>query len=197
MQSVIFNLNQFVMNAIDQKIYATAIANGLNPTIAAIVIAQARYETEDYTSNVFKQNNNLFGYKYVGQSLAVQGTPVPGSEQSTGPKYYAKYSTVEDSVKELVEWIRRRVDGKQFAMQELTTPEGYAAGFGRLPYRYFGVSVSQYAAGLRAKLQTLGDAAGPVVEAANTATGGKIVFAVVVLLLLGSTIFVRSTAGNR
>lgn len=185
------------MNATDQKIYAAAIAQGLSPTIAAIVVAQARYETADYSSNVYKQNNNLFGYKYVGQALAVQGSPVPGSEQSTGPKYYAKYATVEDSVKELVQWIRRRVDGKQFTMQELTTPEGYAAGFGRLPYRFFGVSVAQYAAGLRAKLQTLGDAAGPIVEAANDATGGKIVFAIVVLLLLGSSIFVRSTAGNR
>jgi len=61
----------------DQLIYDAALKGGFNPTSAKLVVAQAKHETCNYTSNVFKKNNNLFGMKFVGQPLAKRGTPAP------------------------------------------------------------------------------------------------------------------------
>jgi uncharacterized FlgJ-related protein len=92
---------------LDQKIYNIAIANGIPDTLAQLIVAQAKHETANYTSNVFKSCNNLFGYKYVGQSLATQCNLSPELD------YYARYATIDDSVLEIVKWIKRRVaDGK-------------------------------------------------------------------------------------
>ena len=40
----------------DQIIYDTAIKEGFNPTAAKLIVAQARFESADYTSNVFQKN---------------------------------------------------------------------------------------------------------------------------------------------
>jgi uncharacterized FlgJ-related protein len=52
-------------NEIDQAIYNTAIEQGFNPTTAKLIAAQARFESADYTSNVFKLNNNTSGIKFT------------------------------------------------------------------------------------------------------------------------------------
>lgn len=171
--------------AIDRLIFQQVVRAGYSPLVAANVAAQARLETADYTSNVFRQNNNLFGYKYVNQRGATQGTPVPGNERSTGPKFYAKYQTLAASVDELLAWIRRRIDGKQFTARELETPDGYAAGFGRAPFRFYGVSVSQYAAGLKSKLRLLSNASSvPDVQTAGLEGWSMLLLAVVAFFML-------------
>ena len=67
---------------LDQTIYQMAVEEGFTPTAAKFVVAQARLESADYGSNVFKNNNNMYGMKYVGQSLAERGTAAPASERS-------------------------------------------------------------------------------------------------------------------
>jgi flagellum-specific peptidoglycan hydrolase FlgJ len=59
------------MANIDQDIYNMAIAEGFSPISAKLIVAQARLESGDYSSNVFVNNNNMFGMKYVGQTLEV------------------------------------------------------------------------------------------------------------------------------
>lgn len=90
----------------DQLIYDAAIKGGFTPTSAKLVVAQARHETGNYTSNVFKKNNNLFGMKFVGQPLAERGTSAPKSEWGCGGKcnsdFYSKYANVQDSVQDLI-----------------------------------------------------------------------------------------------
>jgi uncharacterized FlgJ-related protein len=58
----------------DQLIYETAIRAGFTPTAAKLVVAQARFESADYTSSVFKNNNNTSGMKFIGQPLANERT---------------------------------------------------------------------------------------------------------------------------
>lgn len=140
---------------LDRLIITKAVAKGYPIKTAQIITAQARLESADYSSNVFKLNNNLFGYKYVGQSLAFQGSQVPGSELQTGPRYYAKYNSVEDSIKELFNWIDRRISGGQFYLNDLTSPVNYANAFGKSPYKFYGISPANYASGLDAKLNKI------------------------------------------
>jgi uncharacterized FlgJ-related protein len=131
---------------IDQKIYNTAIEQGFNPKAAKLIVAQARFESADYTSNVFKKNNNTSGVKYIGQKNAVQGTLSPEGN------YYAKYNTVQDSLNDKIvrlynikmrgvtpEQLKNATDATEFA--NLLKQRGY-----------YGSSAAEYAAGLRAKL---------------------------------------------
>jgi len=51
----------------DQQIFNKAISMGIKPIQAKLIVAQARAETGNYLSPVFKNLNNAFGYKYIGQ----------------------------------------------------------------------------------------------------------------------------------
>ena len=66
----------------DQIIYDIAIKNGFSPTSAKLIVGQARFESANYTSAVFRANNNTSGMKYIGQPLASRGTLAPMSERS-------------------------------------------------------------------------------------------------------------------
>lgn len=121
-------------------IYQTAINNGLPDLVAKNLVAQSMLESSydgiPYNSPVFLNNNNSFGYKYVGQSLATQGTLAPQSEwpSPTQPGYYAKYANVSDSALEVIKWIKRRINEGVFQMSDLYTPEGYANAFKKAGY---------------------------------------------------------------
>jgi hypothetical protein len=47
---------------IDQLMYDTAIKQGFTPVAAKLVVAQARFESKDYTSDVFKTNKQQSRY---------------------------------------------------------------------------------------------------------------------------------------
>lgn len=94
------------MENYDQIIYNTAIKHGFTPTSAKFVVGQARFESANYTSAVFKANNNTSGMKFVGQPLATRGTLAPMNERSASCKsggtcknsdHYAKFASVQDS----------------------------------------------------------------------------------------------------
>lgn len=146
---------------IDQIIYDTAIKQGFNPTAAKLIVAQARFESSDYTSNVFKANNNTSGMKFVGQPLATRGTLAPKSERSRqcvengickDSDHYAKFASVADSAKDKI------VRNYNLTMRGVT-PEQLknvkdADEFANLLKRrgYYGGDEKSYAGGLKAKL---------------------------------------------
>jgi uncharacterized FlgJ-related protein len=142
--------------SIDQLIYNTAIQQGFNPTGAKLIAAQARFESADYTSNVFKKNNNTSGIKFIGQANAVRGTLAPANERTCNggcnSDYYAKFNTVQDSINDKIvrlynikmrgvtpEQLKNVTDSTEFA--NLLKQRGY-----------YGASASEYAAGLKSKL---------------------------------------------
>jgi len=134
---------------IDKLIYDLAIKAGFSKKLALLIVAQARFESADYSNNQTKLNNNLFGFKFVGQPLAKQGNKSPEGN------YYAKYASLQDSVKDYIERyfnitragvtpqdLKNSVDSTDFAK--------------KLKQRgYFGASAAQYAAGLESKLQKI------------------------------------------
>lgn len=136
---------------IESLVYKSAIKNGMPVKLAELITAQSKHETKNYTSRVFKLNNNLFGYTWAGQKIARQGTPKPKSEGG----FYAAYDVYEDSVKEIADWIKRRQKGKRFP-QDLTlikTPELYAGLLKNAGY--YGAPLSVYLAGLKRYLKQI------------------------------------------
>jgi len=134
--------------SLDQEIYEAALSKGFSPTAAKLVVAQARHETGNYNSNVFKLNNNLFGMKYVKQPLALQGSPSPKSEGG----FYAKYNSVGDSVKDLI-------DRNYTITRGGVTPEQLKNATDSLDFAtklkargYYGDTISNYANGLKSAL---------------------------------------------
>ena len=148
-------------SAYDQLIYDVAIKNGFKPSAAKLIVAQARFESADYTSNVFKNNNNTSGMKYIGQPLATRGTLAPVSERSASCKkngvcsdrdHYAKFQSVADSARDKIE-RNYNITMKGVTPQQLKnveTPEEFAR---LLKQRgYYDDKETTYANGLKAKL---------------------------------------------
>ena len=135
----------------DERIFNELQSEGIPQILATIIVAQARHETANYTSNVFKSCNNCFGYGYVGQNTARSCLPKP--EGGT----YAGYNSIEDSVRELVLWIRRRQAEGKFPkdLSAIVTPDQYATLLKNSGY--YGDSITNYANGLIYWLQQIGD----------------------------------------
>lgn len=125
---------------------------GLPSTLANLLVAQAQHETDNFASNIFKQQKNGFGYEfYPGSPWQL---PEPGIVADNGSPT-AVYSTLANSTKEIVDWIFRRVREGKFPsnLETITTPDQYAtllkgAGF-------YGDSIANYAAGLKKYFKTV------------------------------------------
>lgn len=133
-----------------QRIYNQARAGtpynpqGVSDALASLMVAQARHETADFTSRFFLQYNNAFGYSYYAGSLYQDGA---GSLADNGQPI-AAYPSIEDSTREMVDWIWRRYRNKQFPdPRTITTPEAYAAALKNAGY--YGDTLSNYLAGLK------------------------------------------------
>ena len=141
---------------LDQQIYDTAIKNGFNPMAAKLIVAQARFESADYTSNVYKQNNNTSGIKFIGQPNAVRGSLAPANERTCNGgcngDYYAKFNTIQDAINDKIARLynitMRGVTPQQ--LKDSTDANDFA---NKLKQRgYFGSTAIDYANGLKAKL---------------------------------------------
>lgn len=141
---------------IDQQIYNTAIQQGFNPAAAKLIAAQARFESADYTSNVFKKNNNTSGIKFIGQPNAVRGTLSPEGD------YYAHFNTIQDGINDkivrLYNITMRGVTPKQ--LKDSTNADEFADLLKKRGYygnTAYGTSqavkdIANYASGLKSKL---------------------------------------------
>ena len=147
---------------IDQQIYNVATAAGFIDSAARYIVAQARYESADYTSNVFRNNNNMYGMKYVAQQLATRGTLAPLSERSLSciiknicknSDYYAKYTNPSDSAQDVINRLyQKTMRGVRPAqLKTATSPKIFADLLKKRGY--YGATVEHYARGLRAKLK--------------------------------------------
>lgn len=125
----------------EQRVLNAALSAGCPKALALIIVAQSKHESGNYTSNAFKTCNNLFGYKYVGQRGATQGI------KSSEGDHYAKYAMLEDSVREIVAWIKRRIAEKKMpAIENITDREQYAKLLKLCGY--YGAPEKEYIAGL-------------------------------------------------
>ena len=134
---------------VSEMIYQTARAGspkspGLPAALSWLLVAQAKHETGNFTSNFFRKYNNLFGYSYVPGAVYQSG---PGTVADNGQPI-AAYSSPEKSVYELIDWLhRRRNEGKLPDFNTIISPDQYAQLLKNAGY--YGDTVSNYAAGLK------------------------------------------------
>jgi hypothetical protein len=152
----------------DQIIYDTAIKQGFSPTAAKFVVGQARFESANYTSAVFKANNNTSGMKFIGQPLATRGSLAPMSERSASCKsggtcvnsdHYAKFASVQDSATDKIVRLYSKTMGgvTPEQLKNAKTPEEFArllkkrSYYGPSAYGTPGAEkeISQYANGIK------------------------------------------------
>ena len=153
----------------DHLIYDTAVKQGFNPTAAKLIVAQARFESADYTSNVFQKNLNTSGMKFIGQPLASRGTPAPKNEQRCNGgcdgDYYAKFRSVQDSASDKIVRLYSKTMGgvTPEQLKNVKSADEFSALLKRRSYYGFGKAGTetgnkeqqQYASGLKAKLMRI------------------------------------------
>jgi len=78
-------------NKIAFEFYLKLKQLGFSPELSKMIIAQAAFETGNFTSNIYKKNNNLFGMKLPEKRVTT----------ATGEKYgHAIYDTVFSSIQD-------------------------------------------------------------------------------------------------
>lgn len=126
-------------------IFHTALNAGIPEDLAHLILAQAKHETANFTSKVFKKNKNAFGYKYVKGAkwqMLQSGRTSPEGNQ------YAQYINLESSTLEITSWIYRRLKEKKFPdLETIKTPEQYAISLRKT--NYYTDSITNYTRGLR------------------------------------------------
>lgn len=148
----------------DQEIYDIAISEGFKPNVAKYIVAQARLESSDYKSNVFLNNFNMYGMKYVGQPLASRGTLAPISERSNScvasnickdSDYYAKYKSPRDSALDTIQRLYKRTRNG-IGFNELNNSVDAKDFANKLKQRdYYGGTSEQYSSFILAKLKRI------------------------------------------
>jgi hypothetical protein len=157
---------QLEINAYRARIFTQARkGTPVNPRGVPIAVAnflatQAMHESGKFTSNAFVKHNNLFGYTYSGSRYQTG----PGLIADNG-KPVAAYATLEDSVKELVDWLYRRVrDGKFPPLDTFRDTDQDLERYAELlkAAGYYGDSLQNYYAGLKRFFQKITPGAGSV-----------------------------------
>lgn len=85
-------------------VFNAAIINGMPPYLAALIVAQAKHESANFTSNIFLNCNNAFGF----------GTPSWNFNPCAYSSFFNKYNSLADSTNDLCEWIKRKQDDGLF-----------------------------------------------------------------------------------
>jgi len=128
-----------------QNIITICQQNGMPLQLSKFIACQSCFETNNWTSNAFLQDNNGFGYKHViGAHLQLP----EGGIHSTETDRYAAYPSFENSIIEICQWILRRQKQGSFP-RDLTIiqmPESYALLLKNCGY--YGALESDYAKGL-------------------------------------------------
>ena len=72
-------------------------AQGLEPSMIKLLQAQAIHETGNFTSRLFKENNNVFGMKIPQQRQTLN--IAPGNQQ------FSRFASIDDSIKDMLLYL--------------------------------------------------------------------------------------------
>lgn len=112
----------------EEIIFSRLIQNGFPASFAKLVTAQSGHETNGWTSDVYNNDNNAFGYGYDGTS-------------------YKDYDSVESNVDDVSGYIKRKVQSGVFPdPSTISDPNQWATLLKQAGY--YTDSQSNYAAGI-------------------------------------------------
>lgn len=147
-------------SAIATRIYNQCLAGtssdnpGLPEVLAEFVVGQSYNETGGWTSHFYVEGNACFGYECDSSSDYQKGCSTSTSDNNATVGYYA---SVEDSTKELIDWIYRRIDDGKFPsdLTTITSADMYAGLLSKAGY--FTSGAAAYAARIMQFLTNAGN----------------------------------------
>lgn len=86
-------------------VFPRIVENGFRGELAKYVFAQAAFETGNFTSDIFKENNNLFGMKLP----TIRATLATGTNRN-----HATFKTVSDSITDFALYHKARAISTAF-----------------------------------------------------------------------------------
>jgi hypothetical protein len=109
----------------EQIIYNTAIKDGIPPRIAEYLVSQSKHETGNYSHRFFTVGKNAFGYSYNKNSKWQLDRGGPLADNGVA---IAQYGSLENSVHEITDWIKRRQAEGKFPkdLNAIASPYEYA-----------------------------------------------------------------------
>ena len=131
--------------ATSQTIFDTAVADGMPEYLATLIVAQAKHETGNYTSKFFTSYHHCFGYTKVPGGKWQLNIQTPNADNA---KPIAAYDSIQKSVHELTDWIKRRQKEKKFPkdLHDIKSPLEYVTLLKNCGY--FGDTLSNYLFGV-------------------------------------------------
>lgn len=114
-----------------KQVYSLLLKHGFDSEQAKLVVSQAAHETNNFSSRIFKQNNNLFGMKVSSRKIA--------TSEKNG---HAVYSNIEDSVKDYKAYYTARNYNKAY-----TSVESFAEAL--KSKNYFEAPINEYIKGMK------------------------------------------------
>ena len=143
--AVLIVLTKSARNLSHEKlILKTCVDNGIPYALALLIVAQSKHETAlngvPYLSKQLLINNNAFGYgRVVGNTLQIGS----GGKHPEDAGVYAKYTTLNNSVLDVIGWYKRR-KSTFFGVTDITTFAN------NLKFsKYFTDSAANYGAGVK------------------------------------------------
>lgn len=138
-----------------KDIFEQAQRNGFNAVLSKMLVAQVIHETGNFTSSVWKKNNNCCGYKFVTPN----GTKYQLGKGLGSPElnYYGNYAKREDSYQELIDWIKRRQASGFFKQENITVAEYAQQLKSNNGFPFYGDTVANYTAGMQRGYKLLED----------------------------------------
>jgi uncharacterized FlgJ-related protein len=130
---------------IDSTINAVLVAHKIPHYTRKLIIAQAKFESGNYTNKLAKRHNNLFGMMHPRKRLTRSMGPLARAEGRPG---YAVYASIEDSVEDMLFYLW---DKKQTPRYK--SSEEYVRFLKK--NRFFAASEEHYLKGLRYYLKEL------------------------------------------
>lgn len=139
-----FNVFNYAPGTIRAKIFSYFKNAGLPDKICSYIVGMSGHETAGWTSNFYKKYNNLFGYSYYkGSSWQYDA----GTKADNG-KPIAVYLSIENSMGELLSWLKRRLNEGRFpAFETIDSPEKFVAALKSCGY--FTDTETNYLRGLK------------------------------------------------
>jgi len=136
----VVNLN---LMSIEERIDYSLSQYGIDSVMRKLIIAQAKHESGNFKSKLFKKHNNLFGMMHP----RVRPTLSKGSlARAEGRPGYASFETIENSVQDYILWMKFNSLPTTFK-----SPKEYAKTLKEK--RYFTDDLSRYTKGLERHLQ--------------------------------------------
>ncbi len=133
------------MSAVD-TIYNVSVSNGVPKRVAKYLVSMAAHETGDFSHRFFTVGNNAFGYSYNPSSKWQLNK---GGDKADNGVSIAQYSNVENSTREVLDWIKKRQSSGVFPknLEDIDNIDEFAQYLKK--GGYFQADTQSYANGVR------------------------------------------------